>query len=252
MNLYGLIGYPLSHSFSPDYFNTKFEKEKIEAVYKAFPIKTISELKSIIHENPGLKGLNVTIPYKQEVIEYLHEMDDEAAKLQAVNTIAINRRQNNLFLKGYNTDIYGFETSIKKLIKDRNITNALILGTGATSRTVIHALKKLSINIYQATRGKTIEQQNILNYENIPNELIIQTQFIVNTTPLGMYPDTNRLPRIPYDCITPDHILYDLIYNPSRTLFLEEGAKRGALVKNGYEMLVMQAEKSWEIWQSHI
>jgi shikimate dehydrogenase len=251
MKLYGLIGYPLSHSFSPQYFKEKFEKENINAEYRAFPISEISEIKALLKEHSQLEGFNVTVPYKERIIPYLDQIDELAKEIKSVNTVKINKRDGKISLMGFNTDVYGFHRSVAPLIKEKNIGKALVLGTGATSKTVCYALNQLQIANVKATTGKTRIENNILNYKDLTGELIQQTKLIVNTTPLGMYPETTNLPDIPYEFITADHILFDVIYNPSRTLFLEEGLKKDALIKNGFEMLVFQAEKAWEIWQDN-
>ncbi|MFO8235918.1 MAG: shikimate dehydrogenase [Bacteroidales bacterium] len=250
MQLYGLIGYQLTHSFSPDYFNEKFKKENIDALYKTFPIKKLSELYTIIDKNPDLQGLNVTIPYKESIIPYLDFIDEEAKKIHAVNTVVIKREHSQILLRGYNTDIYGFKHSILPFITQQKNRVALILGTGGTAKTVEYVLTTLDFEIYKATRSQSQKNQKILNYNDLSRELIQQTKLIVNTSPVGMYPHIEEKPAIPYEEIDSEHLLFDVVYNPSETLFLKEGEKRGALTKNGYEMLILQAQKAWDLWNA--
>ena len=246
MKKYGLLGYPLGHSFSKNYFNQKFEAEKIDAEYLNFEIPDIKEIKSVIKENPELNGLNVTIPYKKQVIPYLDDLDDDARLIGAVNVIKFSK---GLFgkvkLKGYNSDIIGFKQSIEPLLKDHH-RKALILGTGGASKAVFHGLKQLGI---AATFVSRQSKEYCITYEEITEKIMEQYHVIVNTTPLGMYPNVNACPNIPYELLTSDHLLYDLLYNPDETLFMQKGKERGAVVKNGLEMLLLQAFAAWEIWQ---
>lgn len=246
MKKYGLLGYPLGHSFSKNYFNQKFEAEKIDAEYLNFEIPDIKEIKSVIKENPELNGLNVTIPYKQQVIPYLDDLDNDARLIGAVNVIKFSK---GLFgkvkLKGYNSDIIGFKQSIEPLLKDHH-RKALILGTGGASKAVFHGLKQLGI---AATFVSRQSKEYCITYEEITEKIMEQYHVIVNTTPLGMYPNVNACPNIPYELLTSDHLLYDLLYNPDETLFMQKGKERGAVVKNGLEMLLLQAFAAWEIWQ---
>ena len=222
MRKYGLLGYPLGHSFSKTYFNQKFEAEKIDAEYVNFEIPNIKEIKNVLRENPDLGGLNVTIPYKEQVIPYLDDLDADARQIGAVNVIKFTK---GLFGKtkliGYNSDIIGFKQSIEPLLKPTH-QKALILGTGGASN---------------------------ITYEEITPKIMSQYTVIVNTTPLGMFPNVNACPNIPYEELTPDHVLYDLLYNPDETLFMKKGKERGATVKNGLEMLLLQAFAAWQIWQ---
>ena len=287
MPLYGLIGYPLSHSFSEGYFAEKFRKEGIEdARYKNFPIKNIDELPGLINQHPELSGLNVTIPYKEAVIPYLNQLDPDAREIGAVNTIRIERqssitgstyqkekadivnngsvsnrnpdtkngdtkwyhsgsKEGNYFLTGYNTDLYGFETSLFPLLKPFH-QKALVLGTGGASKAVVYALKRMDIEYRLVSRKPSAEQ--VLAYEQITKQVVNNHQIIINTSPLGMYPDVDKCPDLPYEHLSEEHILYDLIYNPAETLFLQKGKAKGSIIKNGLEMLELQAEKSWEIW----
>ncbi len=246
MKKYGLLGYPLGHSFSRNYFNQKFEAERIDAEYLNFEIPEIKEIKNVIKENPELNGLNVTIPYKEQVIPYLDDLDEDARLIGAVNVIKFSK---GLFgkvkLKGYNSDIIGFKQSIEPLLKEHH-RKALILGTGGASKAVFQGLKQLGVaSTFVSRKAK----EYCITYEEITPKVMEQYTVIVNTTPLGMYPNVNACPDIPYDLLTCDHLLYDLLYNPDETLFMRKGKEKGAVVKNGLEMLLLQAFAAWEIWQ---
>jgi shikimate dehydrogenase len=244
MNLYGLIGHPLSHSFSKKYFTKKFEKEKIEdCKYELFDIDSIEKLTSVLNQNTKLKGLNVTIPYKESVIPYLTELSPEAKEIGAVNTIKIEGDK----LIGYNTDYFGFKQSLKPFI-EINHERALILGTGGASKAVEYALNSININCLFVSRNP--KNDNEICYDDINEYVIKHHQIIVNTTPIGTFPNINDKPNLDYSLITSNHLLYDLVYNPAETLFLKEGRQRGAITLNGYQMLQLQAEKAWEIWNS--
>jgi shikimate dehydrogenase len=241
MRTFGLIGYPLTHSFSPGYFKEKFKKEGVlNSEYEAFELKSIGDIDILISERDPL-GLNVTIPYKKGVIAFLDELSPEAKRIGAVNTIKIE----NDIRKGYNTDIYGFQTSLLNFLGDQKPTNALILGTGGAAQAVQYVLEELDICYHNVSR-----QMGFLNYEDLDEAIIKKHTLLVNTTPLGTYPKTNTFPDIPYRYLTNQHYLYDLVYNPSETLFMKKGKQMGAKVKNGLDMLHLQAEKSWEIWNS--
>ncbi|HIZ90611.1 MAG TPA: shikimate dehydrogenase [Candidatus Bacteroides merdavium] len=246
MDKYGLIGYPLKHSFSIGYFNEKFQAENIDAEYVNFEIPRIEDFMEVIEENPNLCGLNVTIPYKEQVIPYLDELDKDTAKIGAVNVIKIIRpSKGKIKLVGYNSDIIGFTQSIEPLLQPHH-TKALILGTGGASKAVYHGLANLGIRSTFVSRTK--KSDNILTYSELTPEIMQEHTVIVNTTPLGMYPKVDFCPDIPYDQLTTNHLLYDLLYNPSETLFMKKGMERGATVKNGLEMLLLQAFAAWEIW----
>jgi shikimate dehydrogenase len=246
MKTYGLIGYPLGHSFSKDFFNRKFKSEQIDAEYLNFQIDNIKELKNILKDNPLLCGLNVTLPYKTQVIPLLDELDQDARLIGAVNVIKfIKGRFNKLKIKGYNSDITGFKDSIEPLLNKDIHTHALILGTGGASKAVYHGLKQLGIEVQYVSRTP---EKNCITYSEITPELMKTYTVIINATPLGMYPHVEESPNIPYDLITPNHLLYDLLYNPDETLFMRKGKANGATVKNGLEMLLIQAYVSWEIW----
>lgn len=246
MQKYGLIGYPLRHSFSIGYFNEKFRSEGIAAEYLNFEIPTIGNLPDIIKENPGLKGLNVTIPYKEQVIPFLDELSKDTAAIGAVNVIKILRQKGKTKLVGYNTDIIGFTQSIEPLLEEHH-KKALILGTGGASKAVFHGLKKLGVESIFVSRTK---HPDMLTYEELTPEIIAAYTVIVNCTPVGMYPKVDFCPDIPYECLTANHLLYDLLYNPDTTLFMRKGAGQGSVTKNGLEMLLLQAFAAWEIWNS--
>ena len=243
MRLFGLIGYPLSHSFSKKYFTEKFEQEEItECRYDLFPIKTIDELPLLVRNNPELEGLNVTIPYKKQVLSFL-DASNIPDGLNACNCINITDGK----LVGYNTDVTGFEKSLKPLLKSYH-KNALVLGNGGATAAVIFVLEKLGISFEIVSRK--LHDGAVLTYKNINKKMMTENTLIINTTPLGMYPDTATCPDIPYESISNKHLLYDLVYNPDKTLFLQKGEERGARIKNGEEMLILQAEESWRIWNS--
>lgn len=243
---YGLIGYPLTHSFSKQYFTRKFTRESLyNCYYENFPIESIDQLPDLINRHSDLAGLNVTIPYKEKIIALLDDLDEESHTIGAVNTVKIKRLQKKYRLNGYNTDAYGFITSIKPVLKSHH-KNALILGTGGASKAVAFALKKLNISITFVSRHP--RQQNQISYPELTGGMLTDFHIIVNTSPLGMYPETSSFPDIPYQDLNPQHILFDLIYNPEETLFLRKGKSMGAAVMNGLEMLHLQAERAWEIW----
>lgn len=245
-NVYGLIGFPLGHSFSQDFFNKKFEAENIDAKYVNFEIPTIDEFPELLLANTYLRGLNVTIPYKEKVIPFLDELDDEAAKVGAVNVIRIIRNAKGEIqtLKGYNSDVIGFHDSIVSLIKPWH-KKALVLGTGGASKAVRHVFTKLGLEVKNVSRTAG---EGKLSYAELTPALMDEYKVIVNTTPLGMFPHVNECPDIPYQWITPEHLCYDLLYNPDVTLFMKKCAERGAVTKNGLEMLLMQAFAAWNIW----
>lgn len=247
MDKYGLIGYPLGHSFSQGYFNKKFEAEGIDATYLNYEIPSIEEFKLIVEKTPDLRGLNVTIPYKQQVIPYLDELDKDAEHIGAVNVVKIIRQpKGKVKLVGYNSDIIGFTQSIEPLLLPTH-RKALILGTGGASKAIVKGLEKLGIEPRFVSREKRSDE--ILTYEELTPEVMHTHTVIVNTTPVGMYPKTDACPNIPYEHLTANHLLYDLVYNPNETLFMKRGEAQGAVVKNGLEMLLLQAFAAWEIWQ---
>ena len=239
MRKFGLLGKSLKHSFSPSYFSKKFQREGINASYEAFEIPSIEELKNIL-TLPHLEGLNVTIPYKEDVLPFLNYRDNSVEKIGACNCIRI--KEGKLF--GYNTDYAGFQASLKPLLKPWH-KKALVLGSGGGAKAVCFALQNLEIPFLIVSR-----KEGELHYEDINKKYIEEHKLIINTTPLGMFPQVHMKPELPYEEIGKEHLLYDLIYNPELTLFLNEGLKRGADVKNGMEMLHLQAEESWVIWNS--
>lgn len=247
MKQFGLIGYPLSHSFSERYFTEKFEKEGIkDCNYKAFPIDSIDKLPALLAEYPNLVGLNVTIPYKEQVIKFLNEIDEEAAAVGAVNTLKISYDENGApKLKGYNSDIYGFEQSLKPMLTADN-KKALILGTGGASKAIKYILTKLGISYLSASIEEL--QENEIRYEEITESLVRDHTLIINATPLGTFPKVENAPAIPYEAIGAGHVMFDLVYNPEITKFLSYGIAKGAKTKNGLAMLYGQAERSWSIW----
>jgi shikimate dehydrogenase len=245
MRTFGLIGFPLSHSFSKKYFTAKFEKEQIsDCQYELFPIASADEMPSLIDANPSLCGLNVTIPHKLKVMELLNEIDEAAIAIGAVNCISIDQRSAQPFLKGYNTDAYGFEESLKPLLTD-NHKKALIFGDGGAAKAVKYVLEKLNIPFLVVARKPSA---TTILYEEISPEILASHQLLVNTTPLGMSPNLDSAPPINYDLLTHKHLAYDLVYNPEETLFMSKVKAQGGKVKNGMEMLYLQAEGSWYIW----
>lgn len=249
MRTFGLIGYPLSHSFSQGYFAKKFSTENItDAEYKNFPIENINQFPELVKENPGLCGLNVTIPYKREIIPFLDGMDKTAREVNAVNTIKFERDANDkIKLIGYNTDVYGFEQTIKPYLTCAH-RKALILGTGGASKAVEYVFGKLGLQCFYVSRK--MGERIFKSYDQLTIEDLVDFHVIVNTSPVGMYPKVDDCPLIPYQGITATHVLYDLIYNPEETLFLKRGRENGAKTINGLEMLHLQAEKAWKIWNS--
>lgn len=242
----GLIGYPLSHSFSKKYFGEKFKQEEIDGFnYELFPIPTIEDLPKLIAQHPNLLGLNITIPYKQDALPYLDVISEEAQKVGAVNTIKFTDGK----LTGYNTDVYGFEISLRKLLATATIPlhqmNALVLGTGGAAKAVTYVLDKLQIKPQLVSRS---EKKGQITYKNIDAACMQKHQIIVNTTPLGMSPNIDTAPDLPYDFLSDQHFLYDLTYNPEVTKFLQMGLNNNSAIMNGLEMLYLQAEKSWSIW----
>lgn len=245
MQKYGLIGYPLGHSFSKNFFNQKFESEHIDAQYINFEIPSIKDFKDVLKFNPELHGLNVTIPYKEQVIPYLDDLDEDARLIGAVNVIKFARGfLGKTKLIGYNSDVIGFRRSIEPLLTDSH-RRALILGTGGASKAVFHGLKQLGV---ESTFVSRTAKEGCITYADLTREMMDRYTVIVNTTPLGMFPNVDTCPDIPYEWLTPNHLLYDLLYNPDETLFMRRGKERGATVKNGLEMLLLQAFAAWEIW----
>lgn len=244
MDKYGLIGYPLGHSFSRNYFNEKFENEGIDAKYINFEIPHIEDLTEILDTTPELKGLNVTIPYKEKVISYLDFISPEATAIGAVNVIKVEHKGNDVKLKGYNSDVIGFTRSIEPFLEPCH-KKALILGTGGASKAINYGLKTLGLETVYVSR---FERLGTIQYDKITPEIIKEYNVIVNCTPVGMYPHTDECPELPYEAMDSHTLLYDLIYNPDETLFMKKGKEQGATVKNGLEMLLLQAFASWDFW----
>lgn len=242
MKQYGLIGYPLSHSFSQRFFTDKFRDEAIAGcVYDNFPLDHIDALREVLEKYPDLAGLNVTIPYKEKVIPYLHHLSDVVKKIGACNCIKLVNGE----LHGYNTDVTGFEASLRPLLEAHH-RKALVLGTGGAAKAVHFVLEKLGIIFLEVSRNPFTGRQ--ISYEDLSPEVMEQHTLIINTTPLGTYPKVEECPPLPYELLGSGHYLFDLVYNPAKTLFLQKGAERGAVIKNGADMLVIQAEESWRIW----
>ncbi|QJD79114.1 shikimate dehydrogenase family protein [Spirosoma rhododendri] len=247
MNTYGLIGYPLTHSFSQRYFTEKFAREGIaDSRYELFEMPDVATALPALLEQPGLRGLNVTIPHKQAVQPYLDRLDASAEKVGAVNVIKIEADGSRT---GYNSDYYGFRQSLEDWLAALNRTTtdlrALVLGTGGASKAVVAALSDLGIAYKVVSRTKTADN---LTYDELP-DVIDQYELLINCSPVGTYPHTDEAPALPYDQLTDRHLLYDLVYNPAETRFMQLGHARGAAAVNGYQMLVLQAEKAWAIWQ---
>lgn len=242
--IFGLIGSAVSHSFSKSYFDEKFFREGLrDHHYELFPLEKIEEFESLINNTKGLKGLNVTLPYKEAIIKYLDEIDPAAQKIGAVNVVKVENGK----LKGYNTDSDAFFETLEKWLPKGKSFAAVMLGSGGSSKAVRQALTKLNIAYKVVSRE---QDKGDLTYEELKRnpKPISESHVIINTTPLGMYPRANEMPPIPYENLTKDHYVYDLIYNPARTMFLQKAEMRGATIKNGLEMLHVQAEKSWAIW----
>ena len=245
--LYGLIGFPLGHSFSVPYFTEKFARESIDAEYRNFPLEDISVFEALVKKERRLGGLNVTVPYKQKVIPYLDSLSETAERIEAVNTISFIRIDKRLELRGDNTDVTGFRRSLEEHLKKQHVS-ALILGTGGSSKAVIFVLEQLGLGYTLVSRSSGGDR---LSYEDIDEEIVARTPLIINTTPLGMHPHEDTCPAIPYEKLTSGHLLFDLVYNPGKTRFLARGEEGGAEIVNGYDMLIYQAEASWEIWNRY-
>lgn len=241
MKKYGLIGYPLSHSFSKKYFSDKFSKEGIaDCAYEPYPIKEVSELSALLMNEPDLQGLNVTIPHKEAVVSLLDYKDPVVASTGACNCIRIMNGK----LFGHNTDVIGFQQSLINSFPQMP-SKALIFGTGGAAKAVEFALNNLNIPFHLVSRKQSAFS---LSYDQLTPDVMQEHKLLINTTPLGMYPQVTEAPQIPYECIDESYCLFDLVYNPAKTLFLQKGEDRGAKIQNGYDMLVIQAEESWKIW----
>lgn len=245
MRRFGLIGFPLTHSFSQKYFTEKFEREGIrDCIYSNFSLRDIGELPAVLSD-PELCGLNVTIPYKEKVLAFLDDRSPMVEAIGACNCIRIEGGRRT----GYNTDGIGFERSLSPLLHSDPLPRTLILGSGGAAKAVEYVVREMGLTYRKVTRGPKKDITD-LHYSELDEDLLSRYKLIINTTPLGMFPNTDECPPLPYAAIGPDHILFDLIYNPERTLFLRKGEERGATVENGHKMLVLQAEESWRIWNS--
>lgn len=243
MHLYGLIGYPLGHSFSKQYFTEKFAREKIsDAFFEIFPIPSIKDFKTLVAAHPQLKGLAVTIPYKEQVLSFVDSISDEVKLIGAANCISIA----DGILTAYNTDITGFEESFKKKLQAHH-TRALVLGTGGSSKAVQYVLNKLGISFMVVSRNP-LETGNSIAYKSIDEAIMKKYSIIINCTPAGMHPDEHECPLIPYSFLNASHYLFDLVYKPAKTLFLQKGEAQGCVIESGFDMLVIQAEANWKIW----
>ncbi|HSV87144.1 MAG TPA: shikimate dehydrogenase [Bacteroidales bacterium] len=250
MPTYGLIGHPLAHSWSAKFFAEKFLNENLsDSVFRNFPLRNISDFKTLIREEPDLQGLNVTIPYKEQIVPYLDDLEGAAAETGAVNTIRFERSGAGLKLIGFNTDVIGFEQSLAKEVK-KPIMKALILGTGGASKAVGWVLRKRGIRYLKVSRKPS--NHEIISYSDLNQQLFRETKLIINTTPLGMAPDIDSCPSLPYHWLESDHILFDLIYNPPQTVFMKRGLEKGCQVINGLGMLTGQALAAWEIWNRRV
>lgn len=245
MRKFGLIGYPLGHSFSKKYFTEKFLSERIsDCSYDNYPLENLDLFRDLIASDDELFGLNITIPYKSEIIGFLDTIDSEAKEIGAVNVIKIKRLNDTVKLSGYNSDITGIKDTLLPYISN-NITHALVLGTGGSSMAVCYVLKRFGLTVNLVSRDR---KQGVMTYSDIDQERLNNTQLIVNTTPLGMFPNTGTMPDINYKGLNRSHILFDLVYNPELTTFLKMGAEHGCTVISGIKMLYSQAEKAWRIW----
>ncbi len=244
MQTFGLIGYPLTHSFSRAFFSKKFADEGLDARYLNFELPSIEAFPEVISHNADLSGLNVTLPYKQAVIPFLDDLSDEAREIGAVNVIRVIHADGSILLKGFNADVIGFVRSIRPLLKPSH-KKALVLGTGGASKAIVYGLGRLSIDTLQVSRHPV---ENMMGYQDITADVLSEYTVIVNCTPCGMYPHMDGCPELPYHLLGSGHLLYDLIYNPAETKFLKNGRKQACVIKNGLEMLHLQALASWDFW----
>lgn len=251
MEIYGLVGWPLGHSFSRAFFTAKFEKEGLDAEYRNFEMEATDSLRQLAEGMPMLRGLNVTIPHKGHVMPLLDELQEEARAIGAVNVIRVRHTADGrVWLKGYNSDVIGFSDSLRPLLEEYH-NKALVLGTGGASKAVVYGLRKMGITpTYVSRHADSGEGSDIqrITYADLTPQMMDENKLIVNCSPVGMYPHTEEAPAIPYELLTPRHLLYDLVYNPEETLFLKKGAEQGCKCKNGLEMLHLQALASWRFW----
>lgn len=244
MKRYGLIGFPLGHSFSQKYFTQKFSAERIDARYDLFPLTSINELPKLMDDIEDFAGFNVTIPYKQEVIAFLDDLDEQARQIGAVNVVKISHENGKRKLKGFNSDAYGFTESIRPMLKESH-KKALVLGSGGASKAVVYSLRRLGISPVVVSRHSA---DGMLTYSDLNADVMKDHTVIVNASPVGMSPKVDACPDIPYGLLTPEHVCFDLVYNPEVTLFLKKSKDMGTAVKNGLEMLHLQAEGAWLYW----
>lgn len=244
-NLYGLLGFPLGHSFSKTYFTEKFKTENMDAEFRNFELRDITRMLTLIDETPSLKGFAITIPYKEKIIPFLHHISAEAKAIGAVNAVKIDRTNAQTLLSGYNTDVLGFKESLLPFLPTNHPRQALLLGTGGASKAVKYALQSIGIDVITVSRTPDNEQE--IGYNDVVS-YIDNSRLIVNATPLGMWPNVRNAPDIPYEHLTTDHYLFDLVYNPETTEFMKRGTQHGAHVRNGLQMLYLQADHSWQIW----
>ncbi len=248
MKKFGLLGFPLGHSFSSKFFNEKFQNEHIDAQYINFELPSIEQLPAMLAANPELCGFNVTIPYKEKIISFLDDMSNEAKAIGAVNVVKVVQHGNRPHLKGFNSDVIGFSESIEPLLAEHH-RKALVLGTGGASKAVLYALHKLGVETQLVSR---IRRSGVICYSDITTQMLAEEfKVVVNCTPVGMYPHTDECPPLPYEAMNERTLLYDLVYNPGETLFMKQGAEHGAVVKNGLEMLLLQAHASWDFWNNN-
>jgi len=249
MKTYGLIGYRLGHSFSRSFFTEKFANENLpDHEYVNFELDSIEEFPKVFNQGKDICGLNCTIPYKQQILQFLDEIEAEAAQIGAVNTVKIINQNGRRILKGFNTDLYGFEHSLRPMLEPKH-RKALILGTGGASKAIKFLFDKMGI-VYLSATTKEVPGEKEIKYKQLTEDLMNEYLIVINATPLGTFPKVDACPDIPYQFITKDHVLYDLVYNPEETLFLKKGKSQGAKTKNGLEMLHLQALRAWEIWNS--
>ena len=249
MRKFGLIGFPLGHSFSKKYFTEKFIKEKItDCVYENFPLENLDHFRDIVYTDNELCGLNVTIPYKSSIIRFLDKVETEASEIGAVNVIKILRQSGQIVLYGYNSDVTGIRDTLFPFI-DKNVRNALVFGTGGSSKAICYVLEKFGVKVDMVSREK---KPGMLIYSDLDSSIIESSQLIINATPLGMFPNVKSKPDIDYKSLNKNHVLFDLVYNPELTAFLKMGAEQGCTILSGIKMLHSQAEKSWEIWNNDI
>lgn len=242
---FGLIGYPLGHSFSQRFFSRKFEEENINAIYSNYEIAEVAKIIEILATDKNIVGFNVTIPHKEAILSLLNASSEEAQKIGAVNVVKVKRENKEIILTGYNSDVFGFTQSIKPLINKAIHHKALVLGTGGASKAIVFGLNKLGIETQLVSRSKT---DKTISYNDLTEDIINQYKVIVNCTPLGTYPKVEDAPDLPYHLLGSQHLLYDLVYNPEETEFLKRGKEQEATIKNGLEMLELQAEEAWRIW----